>query len=85
MSDAIDKAIGTTPAPPPRAGVVARASSGREFLINAPADMTLQDALELVSFISTGALGEEIAKATRPPSRLVAVRGSLPPQPIRRT
>jgi hypothetical protein len=78
MADAIDEAIGTTPAPPPRAGVVARASSGREFLINAPADMTLQDALELVSFIATGQLGEEIAKALRPRSGLVVARGTLP-------
>lgn len=80
MADPIDRAIGTTPAPQARAGVLVRTSSGHEFAINAPAAMTLQDAIELIGYIATGQLGHEIANATRPASRLVipTLGGTMP-------
>lgn len=73
----IDKAIqATAPAPVPAASLSVTLSSGRQIAMVMPADLTLREALDLVSFVS-GGLGAELDRLRKPASGLVVPAGPL--------
>lgn len=76
---AIDDAIAAVerPAAEQRANLKVQLRSGRFAMLNLPADLTAEEAIDFIGFVAT-ALPAELAKVRRPMSRLAVVRGQLP-------
>jgi len=78
---ALDKAIqATQPVEVKPASLAVTLSSGRQIALLVPADLTIREALDIVSFVSSG-LGAELEKARQPAGGLVIATGPLPRSP----
>jgi hypothetical protein len=76
--DAIGRAIrGSAPTEVKVVTIRINLSTGRPVAMLVPADMTVQENLDLAAFVTSG-LGNELVRQRQPASKLTVARGPLP-------